>query len=167
MSIIYEALKKVGGLSAEGPLKKTDKPSRPKPRPFIILAFIAALAVLAVNLFLRAMPRHSLPKPAPDSQHLPQTTPQPPAQPQAAETPAVVPPAEPVPAPEPEVQKPQPPDLVLNGVFVSEQESYALINNRIVRKGEQIEGATVVRIGMDEVELDFEGSPIKLFSESQ
>ncbi|MCK9604377.1 MAG: general secretion pathway protein GspB [Candidatus Omnitrophica bacterium] len=56
------------------------------------------------------------------------------------------------------------PELTLNGVFFSQQEGYALINNRIVKKGDLVEGATVTRIELNEVELDFQGSIIKLVS---
>lgn len=52
---------------------------------------------------------------------------------------------------------------MLNGVFFSENEGYALINNRIVKEGDALEGVTVKRIKLDEVELEAEdGSTIKL-----
>lgn len=52
--------------------------------------------------------------------------------------------------------------LVLNGVFFSEGQKYALINNQIVKVGDSIIGAKVKRITLEEVELEFEGSIIKL-----
>jgi hypothetical protein len=55
-----------------------------------------------------------------------------------------------------------PPVLVLNGVFFSENEGYALINNQILREGDVVDGATVERINLDGVELKSEGSVIKL-----
>jgi len=56
------------------------------------------------------------------------------------------------------------PTLTLNGVFFSENEGYALINNQIVREGDTISGAEVVRITMDGVELKANGRSIKLLS---
>jgi hypothetical protein len=54
------------------------------------------------------------------------------------------------------------PELVLNGIFASEAGSYALINNRIVREGETISGAKVVRIYANKVELNAFGKEIIL-----
>lgn len=56
------------------------------------------------------------------------------------------------------------PLLVLNGVFFSENEGYALINNRIVKKGDVIDGAVVMQINLDGVECKFEDSVISLSS---
>lgn len=53
--------------------------------------------------------------------------------------------------------------FILNGVFFSYDEGYALINNQIVKKGDVIDGATVVRIDLDEVTLEAkDSSTIKL-----
>lgn len=52
--------------------------------------------------------------------------------------------------------------LILNGIFFSGDEGYALINNRIVKAGDEIEGAVVRQISAEEVELEFRGSRIKL-----
>jgi type II secretory pathway component PulC len=52
--------------------------------------------------------------------------------------------------------------LVLNGVFFSQDEACALINNRVVKVGDEIEGATVRNIDADKVELEIRGSKITL-----
>lgn len=52
--------------------------------------------------------------------------------------------------------------LILNGIFFSQEEPYALINNQIVKETETIGGATVKRIKVDEVELERQGSIITL-----
>ena len=44
-------------------------------------------------------------------------------------------------------------DLVLNGIVFAPDTSYALINNRIVTVGDEIEGAAVVQITQDFVEV--------------
>ncbi|MCM8795530.1 MAG: general secretion pathway protein GspB [Candidatus Omnitrophica bacterium] len=54
------------------------------------------------------------------------------------------------------------PSLVLNGVFYSQEEGYALINNQILKEGETIEGARLRRINPDGVELEFAGEIIQL-----
>jgi len=48
---------------------------------------------------------------------------------------------------------PPQPAFVLNGIVFSPGSSYALVNNKIVKEGDKIEGATVVRITEDSVEL--------------
>lgn len=59
--------------------------------------------------------------------------------------------------------KSEPPkSFVLNGVFFAEDQGYALINNRIAGVGDVVDGATVKKIGLDEVELEVEGKTIKL-----
>ncbi len=57
--------------------------------------------------------------------------------------------------------------LVLNGVFFSEDEGYALINNQIVKVGDVVDGATVKRIDLNEVELETAGSTIKLSTQTK
>ena len=61
-----------------------------------------------------------------------------------------------------EIKKPQPPTLVLNGIVFSPDSSYALINNKIVKEGDKIEGVIVVRITQDGVELKDQDAPFKL-----
>lgn len=56
------------------------------------------------------------------------------------------------------------PNFVLNGIFFSDEQGYALVNNQIVMEHDTVEGAVVKRISMNEVELDFQGTPIKLSS---
>ena len=52
--------------------------------------------------------------------------------------------------------------FVLNGIFFSRDEGYALINNQIVKMGDTVDGATVLRIAEEEVELNSSGTSIKL-----
>lgn len=52
--------------------------------------------------------------------------------------------------------------FVLNGIFFSDNKGFALINNQIVAVGDKVSGATVKRISADEVELDLDGSTLKL-----
>lgn len=60
-------------------------------------------------------------------------------------------------------QKQAPEGLILNGLFFSEnQDSFVLINNRILKEGDVINGAALKRISLNEVELERNGSIIRL-----
>ncbi len=87
------------------------------------------------------------PQPQPDSQ-----TAAPPSQNSAIATPLL--------------PSPEPPTLTLNGVFFEQGEGFALINNNIVRVGDEIEGAKVKEITITCVSLEFDGKTIKLLSPS-
>ncbi len=52
--------------------------------------------------------------------------------------------------------------FVLNGIFFSGEEGYALINNQVVKAGDLVNGALVKSISQEAVELDSEGEVIKL-----
>jgi hypothetical protein len=65
-------------------------------------------------------------------------------------------------APQVSEEKKPLPVLSLSGIFYDEQQSYALINNQIVKKGDLVGGAKVVDITASNVDLEFEGEPIKL-----
>jgi hypothetical protein len=58
-------------------------------------------------------------------------------------------------------------NLVLNGVFLADNEWFALINNQIVKKGQEINGAVLKNISFDEVELDSQGSILKLSNQQK
>jgi hypothetical protein len=58
------------------------------------------------------------------------------------------------------------PSLVLNGIFFSDNEGFALINNQIVKVGDSVGTAKVKSITVDEVELDNAGSLVKLSTRS-
>ena len=50
----------------------------------------------------------------------------------------------------------------LNGIYLSGSDRCALINNKIVQEGEDVDGAIVTRIGEEEVEISRDGKTIKL-----
>jgi len=54
--------------------------------------------------------------------------------------------------------------LYLSGVFFSQDEGFAIINDEVVAEGDVVGKARVVRIGFNEVELESEGKTIKLSS---
>ena len=53
-------------------------------------------------------------------------------------------------------------ELKLNGVFFSQNEGFALINNRMVKVGDLVAGAKILKIELDEVELEQDGAVVKL-----
>jgi len=79
-----------------------------------------------------------------------------------------------VPPPPPVVDQPvKPPEekivnevnFVLNGIFYSNNDGYALVNNQIIREGDLIDGVKVNKITEDIVELDNQGKIITLVTQ--
>jgi len=54
------------------------------------------------------------------------------------------------------------PKLILSGSYFQGDEGYALINNRIVKVGDIIQGARVKEISLEKVALEFDGRIISL-----
>ena len=54
------------------------------------------------------------------------------------------------------------PLLDLNGIVYDEQKPYAVINNKILKEGENIAGATVIKISPEEVQLILKDKKIEL-----
>jgi len=192
MSIIYDALKKVEILGGKKqiPAPQQKPQNKKKTALTFILLSLAALVfgALSTNLFYGLFTYFFRPRPQPTqiapgqeekaiTEKIEIAQKQQP--PQEEENPSQKNPKEETPAPEKKnlakeikapgapaqitdkIQKPLP-DLTLNGVFFSENESYALINNRIVKEGDEIEGLRVARIGLNEVEIQTNGSTITL-----
>ncbi len=137
MSIIYEALKKVD-------IKGGDAPPLPRspasPRITMRIVISLAAAGSTIVLFCTAQGIFSSPPKAETT-----TTP-------------VGPPAPAV------VQNTKMPEILLNGIFYSGNETYALINNKIVKTGDDVEGALVRDIQADSVELELGGTVKKYFT---
>jgi hypothetical protein len=55
----------------------------------------------------------------------------------------------------------------LNGIYVSAGDSCALINNKMVQEGEEVDGATVVKISEDEVQLSRDNKTFTLQSRNR
>lgn len=59
--------------------------------------------------------------------------------------------------------KKSPPDqFSLSGVFFSQDKGFAIINDEVVSEGDTVGKARVLKIGLDEVELENEGKTVKL-----
>ncbi len=59
----------------------------------------------------------------------------------------------------------EPPLLILNGTLLSDGEQFAIINNQIVKAGDEIKGAEVIKISANSVELEFSGRTLRITSE--
>lgn len=54
------------------------------------------------------------------------------------------------------------PNFALSGIIYSPQDSYCLINDKVVRMGESIEGAKLTKVTPEEVTLEYHGEKIVL-----
>lgn len=167
MSIIYDALKKVEQSQNKiTDLKDNEKDSllskteKPKIYIFYFLIAIAGFFVANIIFGLLAHPKRFVAK-------NPQFEPQgiKPIEPslsiskvktQAASLRA------PLKAPVEKVNEAPAESFILNGIFFSGEEVFALINNQIVKVGDVVEGAVVKQISLEGVELEAYGSLIKL-----
>jgi len=163
MSIIYDALKKVQTSQAAEPKAGIKKKARPWPNAYLLYALIIFLCLFIANVLYGRFFKKSPPKvtaTAIKAQALvekKELSSRPPA-PDKTIVAKVKDSAEAKIENVKEIfQQP-----VLNGVFFSGNEGYALINNRIVKQGDKVDGATVVGISLDEVVLERNGSVIKL-----
>jgi len=173
MSIIYDALKKVEtkiDKPGNNPLQfKMHKEAKPKPKFYAYLIYVLVLCggfFAAFLLFKFIFPEGQLtaktatqpaavaplkisPKIAPENV--------------APESPQEIPPSSKdnllLP---PETQERITPLFIVSGVFFSENQGYAIINDRVVKQGAVIEGAMVERINADGVQLKYEGVAIEL-----
>jgi len=153
MSIIYDALKKVEktNTAEPAPVETKDKKTNLKFYLLYVLVVCIGLAIAGLSFSLFS----HLPKG--ETQSLPPPT--------ITEAAKIAPASEvkntAVPETVPPKEEPRP-QLALNGVFFSADKGYALINNQILKEGDTIEGATVLHIGRDNVELKFKDSSFKL-----
>jgi len=158
LSIIYDALKKVEKSFHKTNTETKKVPSgregqnKTKAKPVLIYILVALIVLFfgknISGLFSKAknkaIPPATLPIESPVN-----TTPGQGADPESSQE-AIQPPAEPT--------------LTLNGVYCQGKDSYALINNRIAKIGDSVQGAQVKEITLDRVTLEFEGRTITLNS---
>jgi len=151
MSIINEALKKT-----EMQLQKNigkDNPLPPEPieaKPFLLYILIS-LAGLFLSIFIFNLLSHKI-----------QTT-----QTAKKNTNAIIqttnlPPRAALPSEPPKENKPPETSFVLNGIFFSDNDGYALVNNQIVRENDYVDKAKVGLITANTVQLDNDGQKISL-----
>lgn len=149
MSIIYDALQK-----AQKRINLDSKVNKSRPKLFLAYVLVAGLGFFIANFFFGflAKPINTHDNIVAKTQTIPE-----------APMPEVALPKETKVTPvTDQTPKESLPSLVLNGVFFSQDKGYALINNQIVKEGDMIGGSEVVRITLDEVELETAGSTFKL-----
>jgi len=151
MSIINEALKKTENSILQNEAKKNASADKKiKAKPFLLYILILLIGIFLSN-FIFSLLGHK----AKIAQTPEKTTPQ---------QPLALPIFPPQPMLPQEEHKTPPGTFVLNGIFFSNDDSYALINNQIVRENESVDGAKVVAITENTVELDNQGKSITLSS---
>lgn len=151
MSIIYDALRKVEKFQQTTSKEKERVDKHPKFKFSLLYILIVGIGFFIANIFFNFFTKPtlidthtSLSTNLPPLKETIQVKESPPSQETITNKPMVL------------------PSFVLNGVFFSGDQGYALINNRIVTRGDVIEGATVKRIDLEEVELEISNSTVKL-----
>jgi hypothetical protein len=154
MSIINEALKKTENSILQNETKKNASPIKTNaPKSFLLYSLILLLDIF-LSSFIFSLLSHKTKIAQTPQKIIPVTPPPAPALP--------IVPAQPIlPLEEPKVVQEV---FVLNGIFFSHNDSYALINNQIVRENVMVDGARVLKITENTVELDNQGKPLTLTS---
>jgi len=151
MSIINDALKKTEEDLQKNTVKEqgsAPKPSGPKPWLLYILILVAGLFLgnFIFGLLKDKIQAARITFKKSLEINKPQT---------------LLPPATQTTTPPPE-EKAATSNYILSGIFISDHDGYALINNRIVRKNDYVDGAKVGLITTSTVELDNAGQTITL-----
>lgn len=150
MSIINEALKKTEENLQKNSAKDNllaPKPGRNKPLLLYILILLTGLLLgnFIFNLLYKIQTSRTSTK---NVLPITKTT---------THLPAIALPGQPL-----EAKKPAETSFVLNGIFFSDNDGYALVNNQIVRENDYVDGARVNLITANTVELDNAGQAIIL-----
>ncbi|MFH0918119.1 MAG: hypothetical protein V1830_03190 [Candidatus Omnitrophota bacterium] len=151
MSIINDALKK----TEEHLQKNTDKDNLAAPKPAGVKPFLLYILILLAGLALGNFIFNLL-------SHKVKTTREPKKVSDTAAAAINSLPKAGLPIPPPEEIKPLPASFILNGIFFSDNDGYALVNNQIVRENDYVDGAKVSSITANTVELDNAGKTITL-----
>ena len=154
MSLILEALRKLErekDVPAKGFLVLPPA-ARPSRRGDVVLAGAAVMALLVLGIVF-VWPRGAQPTPAvPPAPPVPKVARAPLLLPTSRSPEAVVHPRAAVPSPEPAL-----PTLVLEAISERDGAPIAAINGQVVREGDTLFGARIVKIGTDSVEIEFHG----------
>ncbi|MDD5477007.1 MAG: hypothetical protein PHG87_02195 [Candidatus Omnitrophica bacterium] len=144
MSIINEALKKTEQYIQQNEAKKNsflDKKSGP--RPFLLYILILLLGISLSSFIFSLLGDKIKTAQAPNKTAI------------ALQQPVVLAPLPEEPALAKKEEKNIPEAaFVLNGIFFSDNDGYALINNQIVRENDSVDGAKVMKIAANTVELN-------------
>lgn len=173
MSIIHDALKKVQKTNASAQLPSSVE-QRPSSKKFILF-YVGALllgALCAKLFFTYVVP--SFVKKFEKPQLVSQTKPKPlssqtdaPRSASSQSNPIVLPEIIKKVSQKADTTLGPESGITLNGVFFSEDEGYALINNQIAQEGDMVAGAKIMKITVDEVELEIDGRLVKIYTYSK
>lgn len=155
MSIINEALKKTEASIQKNSNKEIIKPNRKlNLAPYLLYISIFVIGLFLSNLIFTSINRkiqaHQIPKISNGAPILEKEL-------KANE---ILPAVAPVTLPEKQ-NKPKK-NFILNGIFFSDNDGYALVNNQIIRENDSVDGAKVEKITANTVELNNEGQIITL-----
>jgi hypothetical protein len=146
MSIINDALKKTAeDLQKNTPPAQNQEPVRPG-RRIVLLYILILVAGLFLGNFIFNLLKNKI-QPAPPK----------PKKTALLAVPEAAKPSLPAAQPgitAPKEQKTSTDNFILSGIFLSDEENYALVNNKIVRKNDLVNGAKVEKITLGTVELD-------------
>ena len=157
MSIINEALKKTEQSIHNNSAKETPPPeTKPSAKPYILYILILVAGLLISN-FIFGLLSHKT-KTTTAQKRVPATPIRPGGALKIAE-PAVKTPAKEIVLEENKVPETV---FILNGIFFSDNDGYALVNNQIVRENDLVDGARIKTITANSVELDNAGKIITL-----
>lgn len=154
MSIINEALKKTEKQLEKNSAKSGPLAAKPLAHKHLTAYILILLVGLALGNFIFFLLKHKTQIIFPAKQN--------PA-PVILSTVDAPHPTAVLPVPATEENKPAPAtNYILNGIFFSNDDGYALVNNQIVRENDSVDGATVGLITADSVQLDKDGEIITL-----
>lgn len=136
MSIIYEALKKSEGINNKSETRAIKK-AKGLSAVYIVAGVVAIAGILIANFIFGVLAKPAQIK----TVNLPVKIP---SVGQSVQQAKVLPRQD---APS------SLPSLALSGIFFSEDQGYALINNKIVKEGDIIDGAVLLKVSLNDVEL--------------
>jgi len=162
MSIINDALKKTAESIQQNTNSQATENVKPaeKKKNMLIYALIIVAGLFLGNLVLNMLahrPKSGPVAPKPQEVNTAALETKAPLE-QIEQTPQTADTINTIAAPEP-INKT---DFQLSGIFFSDLEKYALLNNQILKEGEMIRGATVKTITTNSVELEKQGQTLIL-----
>jgi type II secretory pathway component PulC len=156
MSIINEALKKTEESIQKNSVKeKNGQDNKTAINPFVIYLLIFITGLFLITFIFAAVNRKAEQPPSAADKPLKA------AQISDKKT-ETLPLSQPEPAAMPEEPVKPKKKFILSGIFFSDNDGYALVNNQIIRENDSIEGAKVKKITANSVELNNEGEIITL-----
>lgn len=160
MSIIYDALKKLerSNLKTLTETEKETKEPKKSRFPYFVFVLVGVTGLILMRLVFGLLVKAPVEKNIDNNSNKDRISIQ-------SQSPSII--GKPLPEISQEKLKPQPSSyafsrLRLSGIFSDGQKSYAIINNRILREGDSIEGSRLLRILSNSVELEFKGENFDL-----